>query len=87
MMTLLLHGQRRRVEALSLSIEHKRLVTRELRREAHAALGKTFSGGWALAGCFAAGLVTARWGGSIGRRLKTLPITALARQFWAHLLI
>lgn len=87
MMTRLLHRQRRRVEALSLSIEHKRLVTRELRREGHAALGNTFSSGWALAGCFVAGLVTARWGGPVGRRLKTLPITALARQLWAHLLI
>ncbi|WP_157209801.1 hypothetical protein [Marinimicrobium agarilyticum] len=87
MMTRLLHRQRRRVEALSLGIEHKRLVTRELRREGHAALGNKLSGGWALAGCFAAGVVSARWGGSLGRRLKTLPLTGLARQLWAHLLI
>lgn len=87
MMTRLLNRQQRRVEELSLSIEHKRLVTRELRREAHAALGNKLSGGWALAGCFAAGFVSVRWGGSVGRRLKTLPIAGLARQLWAHLLI
>lgn len=87
MINLLLKRQRLRIETLSLGIEHKRLVARELRREGHAALGNKLSGGWALAGCFAAGFVCARWGGSVGRRLKTIPLASLARQLWAHLLI
>ncbi len=87
MITLLLKRQQRRVERLSLGIEHKRLVARELRREGRAALENKLRGGWALAGCFAAGFVSARWGGSVGRRLKTIPLASLARQIWAHLLI
>ncbi|WP_347332525.1 hypothetical protein [Marinimicrobium locisalis] len=87
MITLLLKRQRRRIESLSLGIEHKRLVARELRREAHTALGDTLSSGWALAGCFGAGFVSGRWGGAVGRRLKTIPLASLARQLWAHLLI
>lgn len=85
--SLLLKRQRREVERLSVVIRHQREVLREVRREAHADLGSTLQGGWALAGCFSAGLLIGRFGGHLTKALRTFPVMRLARQLWAHLLV
>lgn len=87
MMGLLCRRERRAVRECAERLSVERRLVHELRSETRQALGERASGGWALAGSFAAGVLVARMGGPIARQLRRLPLWHLGRQLWAHLLV
>lgn len=73
MMSLLIRKKRNRVIAVAVHIDEERRLLRQMTQHGRVQLGNRLRGEWAIAGCFAAGLLTGRYGSRVLKPLRAIP--------------
>ena len=84
MIGLLFRYHRRQIQAMARHIESERRLLRRATHQGQVELRQKLHSGWALAGCFAGGLLAGGYGHRFLRTLGRLPWLPLARWAGSH---
>lgn len=85
MMSLLIRKKRNRVIAMAVHIDEERRLLYRLTQQSRAQLGDRLRGEWGIAGCFAAGFLTGRYGSKMLKPLRAIPFWNLFQKVRPYL--